>query len=77
MSSRKPPTAPIPRTVDVFGTRVGATSLDDATSRILDWAERGGGRHVCCADAHMIVRGSYNSDYRDIVNRADLVTPDG
>lgn len=69
--------SPIPRTVDVFGTRVGATSLDEATSRILEWAEGGGGRYVCCADAHMVVRGAYNSDYRAIVNRADLVTPDG
>ena len=68
---------PIPRTVDVFGTRVGSTSLDEATSRILDWAAQGGGRYVCCADAHMVVRAGYNADYRDIVNRADLVTPDG
>ena len=67
----------IPRTVDVFGTRVGATSIDGATSRILEWAVGSGGKYVCCADAHMVVRGVYDAGYRDVVNGADLVSPDG
>lgn len=61
----------------VLGTRVDATSYDDATARILGWARDGGSHYVCCANVHMVMEGHDDPEFQGIVNGAALVTPDG
>ncbi len=62
----------------ILGMRVDATSYDDATERILGWAaESAGSRYVCVATVHMVMEAHDDPDFQGIVNRADLVTPDG
>jgi N-acetylglucosaminyldiphosphoundecaprenol N-acetyl-beta-D-mannosaminyltransferase len=57
--------------------RVDATSYADATRRILDWARRRESRYVCAANVHMTMEAYDSPEFRDVVNAADLVTPDG
>lgn len=61
----------------VLGMRVDATSYPDAARRVLEWARRGDSRYVCVATMHMVMEAYDSSRFREIVNGADLVTPDG
>jgi N-acetylglucosaminyldiphosphoundecaprenol N-acetyl-beta-D-mannosaminyltransferase len=61
----------------VLGSRVDATSYDDAAERILGWARAGQSRQVCVAAVSTIMIGHDEPAFREITNRADLVGPDG
>jgi len=61
----------------ILGTRVDATSYSDAAARIIDWTRTGEGRYVCCCNVHMVMEGYDDPAFRQVVNAADLVTPDG
>jgi len=56
---------------------VDATSYSDATTRILGWAKAGESRYVCVCNVHMVMEAYDARDFQKVVNRADLVTPDG
>jgi N-acetylglucosaminyldiphosphoundecaprenol N-acetyl-beta-D-mannosaminyltransferase len=61
----------------ILGVRVDPTSYEAATSKILSWAKNRESRLVCVANVHMVME-AYDSQYfKNIVNAADLVTPDG
>src|ERR687894_594760 len=62
---------------DVLGLRVDATSYEDASRSIRDWAAAGESRYVCVANVHMTMEAYDREEYRRLVNAADLVTPDG
>ena len=61
----------------ILGMRVDATSYADAGRQVLDWARHHESRYICAADMHMVMESHYSREFRDIVNGADLVTPDG
>lgn len=61
----------------LLGMRVDATSYPDARSRVLGWARRGDSRYICVATVHMVMEAYDSPAFRQIVNAADLVTPDG
>ncbi len=68
-------TAPIHRFI--LRMRVDATSYQDATQRILDWAANRDSRYICVANVHMAMEVYDSPQFADVVNHADLVTPDG
>ncbi len=57
--------------------RVDATSHADAADRVLRWGEARESRYVCAATVHMVMEAHDDPAFRDAVNGADLVTPDG
>lgn len=57
--------------------RVDATSNSDAVGRILDWANGGESRYVCCGNVHSVMEAFDSTEFRVIMNSADLVTSDG
>lgn len=61
----------------VLGMRVDMTSYGDATRRVLAWAKKSESRYVCVANVHMTMEAYDSSEFRQIVNTSDLVTPDG
>ena len=61
----------------VLGLRVDATSYEDASQRVLGWARRGRSAYVCLATVHTTMEAYDSAAFRQVVNRADLVTPDG
>src|ERR1043166_1399964 len=61
----------------ILGVRVDATSYTDATERIIRWALGGESRYVCICSVHGIMESRDSESFRDILNGADLVTPDG
>lgn len=62
---------------EILGVRVDATSYGEATRLILEWARSGSSRYVCACNVHMVMEAHDDPSFRDVVNGADLVTPDG
>lgn len=63
-------------------TRLGHFGIDvgryqDFTEAIISLAERGSSAYVCVANVHMFVEAWQNDTFREVVNGADIVTPDG
>jgi N-acetylglucosaminyldiphosphoundecaprenol N-acetyl-beta-D-mannosaminyltransferase len=61
----------------VIDINVNETSYDLATRQIAVWARTGESRYVCVANVHMLMEAYDSPEFASIVNRADLVTPDG
>ena len=67
----------IPLSRHVLGMRVDATSYEDASRRVASWAREGRSAYVCVATVHMVMEAFDSPAFRQTVNGADLVTPDG
>jgi N-acetylglucosaminyldiphosphoundecaprenol N-acetyl-beta-D-mannosaminyltransferase len=63
--------------MSIIGTCVNLTSYSEATRNVLDWSMRGESRTICAANVHMLMEAYDSVQYRDVLNQADLVTPDG
>lgn len=61
----------------VLGTRVDATTLADAADLVARWALQGESRSVAVATVNNVMEGHDDREYRAVMRRADLVTPDG
>ncbi len=61
----------------VLGMRVDATSYEDSTRRILDFAQEKTSCYICVANVHMNMEVYDDHIFANIVNSAALVTPDG
>lgn len=61
----------------VIGTRLDSVSYATASDRILQWTKVSDSHYVCIANVHMLMEAHDSPKFRDIVNNADLITPDG
>jgi N-acetylglucosaminyldiphosphoundecaprenol N-acetyl-beta-D-mannosaminyltransferase len=68
-----PPTA----SRHVLGMRVDATSYRSAARRIVELASARLPSYVCVANVHMVMEAHDDAAFRDAVNAAVLVVPDG
>ena len=62
---------------DILNMHVDVTSYPDAAGRVVSWASDGSSRYVCAANVHMVMESHDNKAFQNVVNNADLVTPDG
>jgi N-acetylglucosaminyldiphosphoundecaprenol N-acetyl-beta-D-mannosaminyltransferase len=69
-------TVPVSR-VNVLGVGVSAVTLDEAVGLIESWITERSRRYVCVCTAHGVTEALRDPSYRDVLNRAGLVTPDG
>jgi N-acetylglucosaminyldiphosphoundecaprenol N-acetyl-beta-D-mannosaminyltransferase len=70
------PSSPVP-TRRILGTRVDATSYQHAAAEILRWASLGESRYACVATVNNVIEAYDDPAYHEVMDRADLVTPDG
>jgi N-acetylglucosaminyldiphosphoundecaprenol N-acetyl-beta-D-mannosaminyltransferase len=61
----------------ILGTRVDATSYGHAADAVLGWAGAGESRYVCVATVNNLIEAYDDPAYRQVMEDADLVTPDG
>lgn len=61
----------------ILGMRVDATSYEDATRQIIDWARLPESRYVCVAAVNNVMKSYEDDRFLEAMNQADLVTPDG
>lgn len=67
----------VSRSRSILGTRVDASSYDEATQLIIDWATGSESRYVCVASVNNVIEARYDPYLMEVMNEADLVTPDG
>ncbi len=60
-----------------LGTKIHGTSYENATERIIGWAEQQESRSVCVANVHTVMEAYDRREFLNVINGADLVTPDG
>lgn len=70
-------TRPECRYRQILGTRIEATSYEEATELITAWAQTGESRYVCITSVHGVIEAQRSSRLQCIWNEADLNTPDG
>ncbi len=61
----------------ILGSRIDAVSYNDLIHQALDWSREEGSHYVCAATAHMIMEAYDSEEFQQVLNSADLVTPDG
>lgn len=70
-------TATSRRTRRIIDVDVEASSYEAATRLICGWARDGASRYVCACNVHMVMEAHDDPEFRNVVNGADLVVPDG
>jgi len=67
----------IRQTGRVLGVRIDALTWDEALSQLLDWARERQSRYVAISNVHVVVSASRDVAYRQVIDGADMATPDG
>lgn len=65
------------KSVPILSVPVHATSYPDACDRIQTWASNRVSCYVIAANVHVVMTAYWQQQYREIVQNAVLVTPDG
>lgn len=63
--------------INLTGTPVTALPLEAQVKVVLYWAKRFSSRVVCLANVHMLMESRWDCTFRQVLENADLVTPDG
>jgi N-acetylglucosaminyldiphosphoundecaprenol N-acetyl-beta-D-mannosaminyltransferase len=61
----------------ILGMRVDATTYQHAAGEILRWGSLRESRYVCVATVNNVIEAYDHPAYREVMDGADLVTPDG
>lgn len=61
----------------MLGCRVDAVTLDEALDVLSQFIASGKPHHIVTLNAEMAYRALHDLEFKNIINRADLVTPDG
>lgn len=61
----------------ILGSRVDPISYAQAVQQVITWAQYHESRYVCVANVHMLMEAYDSPEFQNMVNGADLVTPDG
>lgn len=80
MSIAPLPASPAPpprRRLEVLGLPVDAIDLPTAVDRLIDWSHSRSPRVVCLCNVHGLVTAETDAAYRQALQSADLVLPDG
>lgn len=61
----------------VLNSSVTALRFDKAVHTILQWAHHKESKAVCVANVHMLMEAYWNPKFAQVLQNADMVTPDG
>jgi N-acetylglucosaminyldiphosphoundecaprenol N-acetyl-beta-D-mannosaminyltransferase len=61
----------------VLGAQIDALTWDTALARLLSWARVHESRYVTICNVHVVVSASRDAAYRQVIDDADMATPDG
>lgn len=64
-------------TSKVIGTHIDAVDWHGACDIIFSWSSRRESRYVCICNVHSVVTGVYDQSFANVLNQADMATPDG
>ncbi|MFT4902151.1 MAG: N-acetylglucosaminyldiphosphoundecaprenol N-acetyl-beta-D-mannosaminyltransferase [Lentimonas sp.] len=66
-----------PARLQVLGQHLDAVDYSEVIDTVVFWAKRCESRYVCVTNVHVVMEGWDNPAYREVINAADLITPDG
>ena len=61
----------------ILKTKVDAISLDEATTKIVNWAAKHNSKYISITNTHVVTKAWIDRKFREIINSSDLSTPDG
>jgi len=61
----------------VLNFPITALRFEDQIQTIIEWAIARQSKTVCVANVHMLMEAHWNPDFANILQRSDLITPDG
>lgn len=61
----------------VLGVQIDALTWNETCGRLLAWARARTSRYVCICNVHVVVTASRDPSYREVIDAADMATPDG
>jgi N-acetylglucosaminyldiphosphoundecaprenol N-acetyl-beta-D-mannosaminyltransferase len=61
----------------ILGAHISCVSWDYAIEKIITWAQAHESRYVSICNVHSVVTTTLDSDFRSVINNADMATPDG
>jgi N-acetylglucosaminyldiphosphoundecaprenol N-acetyl-beta-D-mannosaminyltransferase len=61
----------------ILGSRVDPINYAQAVKQVITWSQNHESRYVCVANVHMLMEAYDSLEFQNVVNAADLVTPDG
>jgi N-acetylglucosaminyldiphosphoundecaprenol N-acetyl-beta-D-mannosaminyltransferase len=67
----------IRRRLPILDTAIDAVSWEAMISRIAKWASLSESRYVCLCNAHSVVTGRRDAEFRRVIEAADTAAPDG
>ena len=67
----------IVKVVDILETKINIGTLSEYAQTILEWAESRKSAYVSVANTHMLVVAKQDPAFRNVLNCANLIVPDG
>jgi N-acetylglucosaminyldiphosphoundecaprenol N-acetyl-beta-D-mannosaminyltransferase len=64
-------------TETILNAKIDALTWSDALSRLIIWGGARESRYVCICNVHSVVTTTLDAEFMDVVNTADMATPDG
>jgi N-acetylglucosaminyldiphosphoundecaprenol N-acetyl-beta-D-mannosaminyltransferase len=61
----------------LFGVKIHRITYSQTIDKICKWSSKGESRYVCLANVHMVVEAYDSPEFKQVLNQADLVAPDG
>jgi len=61
----------------ILGMKLNVSNYEYVTQLVIKWAKARQSRYICLANVHMVMEAYDSTKFRQLVNAADLVTPDG
>jgi len=61
----------------IIGSRVDPINYSQAVEQVFSWAQQRESRYVCAANVHMLMEAYDSPEFKNVVNGADMITPDG
>lgn len=63
--------------VEILGARIDALNMEETENRVAELVCRGGGHQIITLNPEYLYRAQYEPRLLEVVNSADIVTPDG
>ncbi len=62
---------------NILGVGVSAINMQQALDQMVCWIEQRGRVYIVVAPVHTVMESQFSADYRQLLNQADMITPDG
>lgn len=77
VTESNPQNSTVLKIAPILGVNVSMVTMESAVDKVTEWIGKKENRYVCVADVHSVMRGHQEAAHRQVMNKADMVAPDG